>query len=808
MLSSLARFIGKIAVISLFPSPCCCLKAQFHDSVFSSNWPIEYSGDTSFFLRSNQQIISNYNQLDKGDFQLKIKIPPQNSSDFYVRFNLELKINTSTNNSIQFGFIDAIGNTQFIKLGNTQDRWEAYTAQNSTPINAGPNQEFSASAFKGSIQLRLTEDSLFVTTYHISTQRITELKTPLFLSKIQQFFIGIQQSGKTAFQSHRISNIQIDNHKKRKFLITTTKQLNQTELRISGSSLLKSTKGILKINHKYRFHSLNSDLQSLIIQLEKSDTLDLNILIDSFYTIWNEPMETLLFNLKLKKITPVKRADIVISEIMPVPEPSLNRFPTTEYIELYNNSNDYKQATEIILTYNNKVLTIPDSLFAPKQAILLVPTNEINTWRIWTLNKFQSSQGIWGIPNFPNLINAEGTLLLTTQNGLLLDSAHYQVSMHSAFASSGGFSYETHNLNPLSNHSKWKTASYNGGSPGALNGNFCDEFPIEIEEYFLVQDNSIAHKLNIHNQLIEDISTNPKSINIINQHPPLNIHFDINPQFPKPNLKLTFNEIYFKSATNTDFIEIYNPNECPVFLEYYDLLIYDKDHYIKQIISLKNQKRKVIMPKEYLVLCENLHSIIHQFDFAKIPSLLGLPQFPNLTQEGGYLALVNQITGVVDECSFEQVKPINRTIERNASIEKSHPNLLSNDPLLWFDCVSNMGASPTISNSMVQSQKTRSKKWTNLSNKRLLKNSQGYYDLPIELNIPEIGCLISIQLFSIWGEKILSVCEFTAIPSEGVIQWPLMSHNKELMKGNYIITFEILNPNKGVTLEHHRVSLL
>lgn len=808
MLNSLARFIGKIAVISLFLADSTPLGAQFHDSVYSSNWPIEYSGDTSLFFRSNQQIISNYNQLDKGDFQLKIKIPPHNSSNFYVRFNLELKINTSTNNSIQFGFIDAIGNTQFIKLGNTQDRWEAFTAQNSTPINTGPSQEFSASSFKGSIQLWLTEDSLFVTTYHFSTQRITELKTPLFLSTIEQFFIGIEQSGKTAFQSHRISNIQIDTIKKRKLSITNTKQLNQTELRISSSSLLKSTKGLIKINHKYRFHSLNSDLQSIIIQLEKSDTLELNILIDSFYTIWNEPMAALLFNLKLKKITPVQRSDIVISEIMPVPEPSFNRFPTTEYIELHNNSKDYKQANEIILTYNNKALTLPDSLFAPKQTVLLVPIDEINTWRIWTLNKFQTSQGIWGIPNFPTLINAEGTLLLKSQNGLLLDSVHYQVSMHSAFATSGGFSYETHNLNPLSNHSKWKTASHNGGSPGTPNGNFSDEFPIEIEEYFLVQDTSLAYKLNIHNQLIEDKSTTPKSIKIINQNPTLNIQFDVNPQIPKPNLKLTFNEIYFKSATNTDFIEIYNPNECPVLLEYFDLLIYNKDHYIKQIISLKNSKRIVIMPKEYLVLCENLHSIIHQFDFAKIPSLVGIPQFPNLTLDGGYLALVNQITGVVDECSFEQVKPINRIIERDASLEKSHPNLLSNDPFLWFDCVSNMGASPTISNSMVLSQKTRSKKWTTISNKRLLKNSQGYYDLPIDLNIPEIGCLISIQLFSIWGEKILSVCEYTAIPSEGVIQWPLMSHDKELMKGNYIITFEILNPNQGVTLEHHRVSLL
>ena len=782
--------------------------AQFFDSVSSSKWPSPYSGDTQFFIRSNQLIISNFNLSDKGDFQLNINTPLQNSSNFYVRFDLELKINTSTSNSIRFGFIDSFGNTQFIKLGNTQDRWEAFTSKLATPLNTGMNQEFASSSFNGSIQLRLNSDSLFVTTYHSSTQLITELKMPLYLENIQQFFIGIQQSGKTALQSHRISNITIDTPKKQRFSPVNIKQLNQNELSISGSHLLKFNSGSIKINQKYRSHSLNPDLKSLTIQIGKSDSFDLNIQLDSLFTIWNEELEPLLMFIKIKQITPIQRTDIVISEIMSVPQPSLNRFPTTEYIELYNNSNHYKKANEIRLIYNNKAVVIPDSLFPPNQPVLLVPMTELNTWRIWSLNKFQTTSNIWGIPNFPNLINAEGILLLKSQNGLLLDSVNYQVSMHTEFASNGGFSYEANNLNPLSNNSKWKTASYNGGSPAAINGTFNKHFPVEIEEHYLLNDNSIAFKLNIHHQLIEDVSINSKSISLNNKNASQNAHFEINPQIPKPNSTLTFNEIYVKSASNTDFIEIYNPNEYPVLLEYFDLLIYDNDHFIKQIISLKNEKRKVIMPKEYLVLCENIYSLIHQFHFARIPSIVSIDHFPNLIQEGAHLALVNQINGITDECSYGQIKPINRIIEKDASLEKSHPLLLSNDPYNWLDCVSELGSSPTASNSLMLNQQIQNKKWTTILNKRLLKNPYEYYTISVELNIPELGCLLSINLYTIWGEKISSVCDYTAIPSKGVIQWPLIDSNKELLKGNYIVTFEILNPKKGIKSEHHRISLL
>ncbi len=782
--------------------------AQFFDSVSSSRWPGQYSGDTQFFQRNNQQIISNYNLSDKGDFQLNIKSLPKTSLIFYVRFDLELKINTSTSNSIRFGFIDSFGNTQFIKLGNTQDRWEAFISKSSTPVNSGMNQEFAASSFNGSIQLRLNSDSLIVTTYHSSTQIITELKMPLFLENIQQFFIGIQQSGKTAFQSHRISNITINTQKKQRFSRVNIKQLNQNELSISGSHLLKFNSGSIKINQKYRSHSLNPDLKSLTIQIAKSDSIDLNIQLDSLFTIWNEELEPILLFIKIKQITPIQRTDIVISEIMSVPQPSLNRFPTTEYIELYNNSNHYKKATEIKLIYNNKVVVIPDSLFPPNLPVLLVPMTELNTWHLWALNKFQTTSNIWGIPNFPNLINAEGIVLLKSQNGVLLDSVNYQVSMHTEYASNGGFSYETTNLNPLSNNCKWKTASKNGGSPAAINGSFDNLFPIEIEENYLLNDNSIAFKLNVHHQLIEEITVNSNSVSLNNKNHKQKVFFDINPKIPKPNSKLTFNEIYVKSATNTDFIEIYNPNEYPVFLEYFDLLLYDNDHFIKQIISLKNEKRKVIMPNEYLVLCENIYSLIHQFDSSHLSSLISIDHFPNFIQEGGHLALVNQLIGITDEFSYGQTKPVNRIIEKDASLEKSHPLLQSNDPNNWLDCVSELGSTPTKSNSFLLNQQIQNKKWTTILNKRLLKNPCEYYTISVELNIPELGCLMNINLFTIWGEKISSVCDYIAIPSNGVIQWPLLGSNKELLKGNYIVTFEIINPRKGIKTEHHRISLL
>jgi len=709
---------------------------------------------------------------------------------------LELKINTSSTNTIQFGIVDSSGARQFFKIGNTLDRWEAFTSNSVLPLGIGPNQEFSSSTFKGKIEIKFNKDSIILTTIHQTTQNTTVLKIPFLLNNVNQFYMGIQQSGKTAIQAHRITNITIDSIRKLKFNVKNIRQLNAREIIIESMDILKPNQGQVRINQSLRIFKLNPNQQTLIVLLKSSDTSKINITLDSFYNIWNTPLELVNFYFTIKTITPIQRGDIVITEIMPDPEPAINRFPATEYFEIHNNSNSFKQANELSIIYNNKPLFLPaDSLIPPQQTILLVPQAHHEKWTIWALNKLNSSQFIWTISNFPNLINSEGTLLIKSAGGVLLDSLKYEVSMHEVYAVDGGHSYETHNLNPKSNHLKWKSAPNFGGSPTALNTTFNNHFPVAIEEFYKTND-SVNIKFNISHQLIDF------NLSKIEEE------FQIQAKSIKYNEKLVFNEILCKSPTNTDFIEIFNPTMFPVSLENYDLLIYDINQQIKQVISLKNPKRNVIMPGEYLVFCNNLFSLQRQFNFAHSTQIVGLPDFPNLIQDGGYLKLVNQIIGIVDECSFEIHKPLNRLSDFNNSLEKSHPSLLSNDSQNWMDCVSELGASPTVANSTLLNQKTLSTKWTHISDKRLYKKASGYYEIPIEFNIPYIGNLLSINIFTIWGEKVISICENTAIPSQGVIQWPLIHPNKDLIKGNYIITFEISHQIKGVKLEYHRISLL
>ena len=548
--------------------------------------------------------------------------------NFYIRFDLELKINTSTSNTIEFGFIDSSSKHQYFKLGNTQDRWEAFASELTLPLAAGPNQEFASSSFKGKIEMKCYKDSIVLTTFHLSTQNTTTLRVPLQLNKINQFYVRIQQSSKTAFQSHRLTNIAVDSIGKIKFNLKNIYQLNAREIVIESRDVLKSNKGTVKINNDPRQFKLNQ--HSLTVTLEITDTSYLKISLDSFYNIWNLPFESINLSLKLKKITPIQLGDLVITEIMPDPEPAINRFPSTEYFELHNNSNTYKQANELIILYNQKNPLLPDSLIPPNQTILLVPNASLENWRIWALNNSLSSQNIWGIINFPNLINSAGTLIIKSNSGKLIDSLNYEVSMHETHAADGGHSYETSNLNPKSNHFKWRSAPNFGGSPMTLTSTFNNQFPVKIEEFYRINE-SVNIKFNINHQLIdldhakieEDINIQAKSI--------------------KYNQKLSFNEIYYKSANNTDFIEIFNPNDHPVSLEFYDLLIYDNNRYIKQIISLKNQKRQVIMPGEYLVFCQDLFSFQRHFHFANETQVVGISEFPNLVQDGGYLSLVNHI---------------------------------------------------------------------------------------------------------------------------------------------------------------------
>jgi len=810
-LNLLVKYIGKIGVISSFIFHGSNLDAQFNDSVKTNYWPSHYSGDTQYFQRANGQITSNYSSIEKKEFQFNIKLDHA-LPKFLVRLDLELKINTSSTNTISFGFKDSSGNSQSVKIGNTFDRWEGQFNKQNIPGWIGLNNEFASTNFKGTIQLLIDQDSITITTLHTDSKQLTEWKVQTLLTYNEFFYIAIQQSGKTAFQGHRFSNILIDSLPNIQFTDHQIHQFSNKIITFKNSIFIKSKNGKININGQKRDFQLKSDLTSVDIPVLQFDSNNIRLELDSFYSIWHEPIDKITLIVKLISISPVQRGDIILSEIMPKPEPALNRFPATEYIELCNTSAHYKCANEINLSYNGKKIELPDSLFPPNQPILLVENSELDIWKNWLLNSDIKSGKIWGISNFPILLNSEGTLILQhSVNGQLLDSLHYEINILEPYAVGGGFSYECNNFNVHSNHLKWKTTSSIGGSPLTIFPVDNHNYPVEIIETYLDESLTNQIKINTHWNLFDIIYHHEDSLilkNLFNGKEICLLNSFVNIDKTGP---LYLNEIYSRSTAGTDFVEIYNPNTKAILLENYDLLIYDEKHQIKYIISLKNDQRTVIMPNEFMVFCANKHPLKRQFNLALFNSIVELESFPNLSINGGYLSLVNHVKGISDECSFELTEPINRIIDNNTSLEKIHPLLLSKNQVNWLDCILELKASPTQSNSntLIEPLNPKStKNWVRPTSSRIYKNHLGYYTIPLELKIPYLGCLLKIDLYNIWGDKILNMCNLQPVISTGFIQWPLINNQFQLNPGNYIITFEIANQTTGIKIEYYRISLL
>jgi hypothetical protein len=201
------RLIGKTAcILSLF----CNFQEgygqnTYFDSVIQQEWPKWIQGDTQNFIRSQGKIVSNSLSTTKHSYGLKFSPlnPPKN---LLFTLQLQVNINLSSTNSINWGLCDSQNNCLALSIGNSKDQLictlkdsviyssteKLFDISRSTLIfryrRFGPN---------AAIEIHATTDSL----------RKIKFNLPPNQSYFNNAYFSITQFGKTAIGQHEISNI-------------------------------------------------------------------------------------------------------------------------------------------------------------------------------------------------------------------------------------------------------------------------------------------------------------------------------------------------------------------------------------------------------------------------------------------------------------------------------------------------------------------------------------------------------------------------------------------------------------------------
>nr|WP_321374980.1 lamin tail domain-containing protein [uncultured Bacteroides sp.] len=186
----------------------------------------------------------------------------------------------------------------------------------------------------------------------------------------------------------------------------------------------------------------------------------------------------------------IKFGSIIINEIMANPK-GINVLPESEYIELYNRTDNVISLKKCTLNYGGKKYLLPDITVDTKNYIVLCNQKYKD---LWTANGIL----VTGVSSFPALLNTGKLLWLEDEYGNLISWVEYTDSWYKDNKKKdGGYSLECIDPDNLSNDAlNWcATTDSKGGTPGKANSlkkSLPDKAKIDVLSSFIQSSDTLA----------------------------------------------------------------------------------------------------------------------------------------------------------------------------------------------------------------------------------------------------------------------------------------------------------------------------
>ncbi len=757
------------------------------------------------FKITQNGIQSNSTEINAHSFVLWIPCSTHNSDTQIWEFNIELGINTSSLNKLHFGYLHSDSSESYFQIGNTKD--QLYFKQKHSDTFLGIEKAFDKAEISYKIQLIKCDSLLFIRMFPRApdTPYIYQLK--LQNTAIKSMFWRIFQSGKTAIGKHLISQLFIGTpiQKRETFILQNAKILHAKQLQFSFNKPLLGLNDVqILINNKrperIEFDA-NYQVINVFINQEKRDTF-----LVQFRKIQSHYFSSLDTQFQMIGSFPKfpKYGDLRFSEILFDAIPSYGSLPEVEYIELENLSNNWIALQNSVIQINAKNYTLPAYQWDTGKTHLIISPN---------CNAYAPLPCL----ELPfNLLNTANTLVLRDVHGELLDSIDVLSIQHHALFQDGGVSLEAPQESaPLGNSYSWYSNSEQGGSPGTYGTTLYQAIPQKpksilqliyqspflylefleplkpaqwiyiystekIDSVFYTSGYRLFHKFKLSN---DTLTIKFMDRFQLQQTACLPVIYA-----GKSTIEIT--EIYFEGSQNSDFIEIVNTGNYALSYSDLDLLIYDTDNRLKQIVPLINPQKNWLIPNEYVVITENKFPIIRNFDSICLHQILEIKTFPNLSIQGGAVEMVHHLYGRIDKAPFNRSMH-SQALRTEVSLEKKSVGLPSAYTQNWMSCLTlaypyspTQGRNLTSMDPKVPFAVLKRRRW-------FLFESEPMF--PIQFNFPSEGYLLYISLFDAWGNPIALILNGLPMPKSAVYPLLLEDLPRIYQSGNYVLKFEALH---------------
>ncbi|MBN2521991.1 MAG: lamin tail domain-containing protein [Bacteroidales bacterium] len=530
-----------------------------------------------------------------------------------------------------------------------------------------------------------------------------------------------------------------------------------------------------------------------------------------------------------------KAYDLIINEILADPSPPV-LLPETEYIELFNRSEEDIAAGGWHITANNRVTEFPFKVIPSHSYAVLCDADKEAL--------FDTS--VYTIPchNFPKLNNVGSKLILQDRSGRLIHATEYKADwFESSSKKEGGWSLEMINPeDPCAACGNWKESlHYKGGTPGQKNSVFQfytkNDYP-EVWRAAVTESGSVMLYFSEPLDSMKSVSTqfftvdkgigNPDSIvpawpvlekmemifdqKLVNNTiyeisltsdlcdcsgATLDHNTDIRFTVPKKadSAAIVINEIMFDPEYGyTEYIELYNCSDKTIDIRNYSIIIGNAGG---DTLCMTDE----FFPVEsdsYVIVARHYSGIDNSEPFSRAEHLVCMENMPALPNEGAKIYLFtdeNRIYDIVYYSADFHHKLLSET--RGVALERISSVRSGLDPGNWQSASSSSGyQTPAAPNS--QGEKNDYGCKIEISPESITPNGDGLDDeLLIHYTMDRSGYMARVMVFDKNGRKINTLANGEILGTQGYYYYNgKNSDGSDLRTGYYIIFFDAYN-DKG-----------
>ncbi|WP_425390017.1 lamin tail domain-containing protein [Ekhidna sp.] len=518
--------------------------------------------------------------------------------------------------------------------------------------------------------------------------------------------------------------------------------------------------------------------------------------------------------------------DLIITEIMFDPDPQVE-LPSSEYLEIYNSTNDILSTEGLKLNDATGQVEIPSRMLNPGAYYILTSTSTASAYEGNAI----------GVANFPTLSNNGEQLIISRENRVIF-TIDYDPDWHDQDKSSGGYSLEMKDINyPCLEDTNWGSSQDNsGGTPGMMNSisdDFTDNFSPEIVNVLAVDTDSVRVDFNekispisydlatvevSSGMAISALSFNgfyPNSLFIQLEEPltesilyELTITgiqdcagnsidealatFTLPVDAEEGDIKLS--EILFNPRSNgVDFVEVYNSSEKYISLKGWQLGSFDEEGDIenKRVIT---SEALVIDPHAYLVFTTDSDILLTNYPQGVESNFIQVSSMPSFPNTEGSVVILNNFNNVADSFIYNEdyhdnlLESVDGVSLERVSFEQ--PNDANN----WRSAASTVGfATPGYENSQQSSAETSSGRISATPEVFIPGNAGSGRDFTtINYQMETPGQFANVNIYDQSGRLVKNLAQGVLLSTQGFLRWDGDTNNGSMARmGYYLIIFEI-----------------